>query len=74
MERHLAEAQLLDQEAIDAFEQEAEAFAADLRELMQQEPMIDPAELFEHVYAEPTPALRRQHGQLMDELARESES
>jgi pyruvate dehydrogenase E1 component alpha subunit len=39
---------------------EAEAFASSLRDRMNAEPTLDPAALFEHVYATPTAALRRQ--------------
>ena len=35
---------------------------------MNADPILDPAELFEHVYAEPTPQLRRQAAQLAAEL------
>jgi len=40
--------------------EEAEAFAASLRDRMNADPTLDPAALFQHVYATPTPALRRQ--------------
>ena len=48
---------------------DAEAMAADLRSRMNQEPALDPMELFEHVYAEPTPQLLEQREQLRAELA-----
>lgn len=43
---------------------EAEAFASSLRDRMNLDPALDPAELFEHVYATPTRALRRQAAQV----------
>ena len=48
---------------------EAEAAAAQLRQRMQADVRRDPADLFRHVYAEPTPALRRQQQELAAELA-----
>src|SRR6185437_15482684 len=58
---------LLDDAAIAAVDAEAEEQARELRERMATDPGKDPAELFRHVYAEPTAALRGQR----DELARE---
>ncbi|GAA3054618.1 hypothetical protein GCM10020000_40960 [Streptomyces olivoverticillatus] len=43
--------------------------AADLRERMNQDPVLDPMELFTHVYAEQTAQLREQAAQLRAELA-----
>jgi 2-oxoisovalerate dehydrogenase E1 component alpha subunit len=43
--------------------------AADLRERMNQDPPLDPMDLFAHVYAEPTSQLREQQAQLRAELA-----
>lgn len=48
--------------------------AADLRARMNQDPELDPLELFAHVYAEPTPQLREQRDQLRAELAAEAET
>ena len=45
-------------------EEDREAFAA-----MNADPVTDPAELFTHVYTEPTAALRKQAAWLADELA-----
>ena len=69
LERHLTARGLLDASARDHVAVEAEAAASSLRERMNADPKLDPAELFEHVYAEPTPALRRQAATLSRELA-----
>ena len=47
---------------------EAERLAEQVRERMNAEPGGDPAELFAHVYARPTSALRRQRAVLESEL------
>ncbi|WP_037911489.1 pyruvate dehydrogenase (acetyl-transferring) E1 component subunit alpha [Actinacidiphila yeochonensis] len=73
LERELAGRGLLDAELRRRAADAAEAFAADLRERMSAPVEPDPAELFAHVYAEPTPQLRRQEAQLRAELAAERE-
>jgi 2-oxoisovalerate dehydrogenase E1 component alpha subunit len=60
---------LLDETAIAAIDAEAEEQARALRERMAADPSGDPAELFRHVYAEPTAALRHQQDELTRELA-----
>jgi 2-oxoisovalerate dehydrogenase E1 component alpha subunit len=60
---------LLDETAIAAIDAEAEQQARALRERMAADPSGDPAELFRHVYAEPTAALRHQQDELTRELA-----
>jgi pyruvate dehydrogenase E1 component alpha subunit len=60
---------LLSQDARAELDAEAEAAAAQLRQRMQADVRRDPADLFRHVYAEPTPALRRQQQELAAELA-----
>lgn len=47
---------------------EAEAFAADLRDRLRQDPEPDPLELFDHVYASPTPQLIEQRTALHEAL------
>ena len=69
LERHLSARGLLDASARDGVAAEAEALASSLRERMNADPVLDPASLFEHVYAEPTPALRQQAATLAAELA-----
>jgi 2-oxoisovalerate dehydrogenase E1 component alpha subunit len=51
------------------FGAEAEQFAADVRTAISGDMMADPAELFAHVYAAPTPALAAQRESLLAELA-----
>jgi pyruvate dehydrogenase E1 component alpha subunit len=72
LERELTGRGLLDGADRKRAADEAEAMAADLRERMQRDPALDPAELFAHVFAEPTPQLREQEAQLRAELAAEA--
>ncbi|MGW2820024.1 pyruvate dehydrogenase (acetyl-transferring) E1 component subunit alpha [Streptomyces sp. NPDC001443] len=71
LERELTERGLLDEDGIRVVRDDAEAMAADLRERMNQDPVLDPMDLFDHVYAEPTPQLREQRDLLRAELAAE---
>ncbi|WP_371555977.1 pyruvate dehydrogenase (acetyl-transferring) E1 component subunit alpha [Streptomyces longwoodensis] len=73
LERELTGRGLLDENGIDAVRQDAETFAAALRERMNQDPTLDPMDLFDHVYAEPTPQLREQRALLTAELEAEQE-
>jgi len=59
---------LLDDAAAGRLTAEAEQLAGELRDRMNAEVSVDPAELFEHVYARPTAALQRQRAALLDEL------
>jgi 2-oxoisovalerate dehydrogenase E1 component alpha subunit len=67
--QYLLDRELLDGAALSALDAEAEAQAEDLRQRMNTDPVPDPADLFRYVYAEPTPALRRQRQRLAAELA-----
>ncbi len=67
--QHLIARGLLDEPAIAALDAEAEAEAAALRQRMNTDTGHDPADLFRHVYAEQTPALRWQQQELSAELA-----
>ncbi|MEU0034579.1 MULTISPECIES: pyruvate dehydrogenase (acetyl-transferring) E1 component subunit alpha [unclassified Streptomyces] len=69
LEQELTTRGLLDEEGIQAAREAAETMAADLRARMNQDPVLDPMDLFAHVYAEPTPQLREQEAQLRAELA-----
>ncbi|MGH4035153.1 pyruvate dehydrogenase (acetyl-transferring) E1 component subunit alpha [Actinomycetota bacterium Odt1-20B] len=73
LERELTERGLLDDEAIRTAREDAEALAADLRERMNQDPVLDPMDLFTHVYAEQTSQLREQAAQLRAELEASAE-
>ncbi|MFG2309034.1 pyruvate dehydrogenase (acetyl-transferring) E1 component subunit alpha [Streptomyces sp. NPDC048566] len=73
LERELVERGLLDDTALKAVRDDAEAMAADLRERMNQDPEPDPMDLFEHVYARPTPQLLEQREQLRAELEAEAD-
>lgn len=72
LEHELTERGLLDDDAVRAAREDAETMAADLRERMNQDAVLDPMDLFAHVYAEPTPQLREQEAQLRAELAAEA--
>ncbi len=69
LEHELTERGLLDEAGIRAAREDAEAMAADLRERMNQDPALDPKDLFAHVYAQPTTQLLEQEAQLRAELA-----
>ncbi|QFU92243.1 pyruvate dehydrogenase (acetyl-transferring) E1 component subunit alpha [Amycolatopsis sp. YIM 10] len=68
IEAYLRSCGLLDDARRDAVLAEAEAFAAKVRDGMNADVEPNPAELFEHVYAQPTPALREQAAHLAEEL------
>jgi 2-oxoisovalerate dehydrogenase E1 component alpha subunit len=74
LERELTDRGLIDEGGIRAVRAEAEAMAAALREQMNQDPRLDPMELFTHVYAEQTAQLREQAAQLRAELAAAEEA
>ena len=67
--QHLIARGLLDEPAVAALDAEAEAEAAALRQRMNTDTVHDPGDLFRHVYAEQTPALRWQQQELFAELA-----
>ncbi|MET8982523.1 pyruvate dehydrogenase (acetyl-transferring) E1 component subunit alpha [Streptomyces sp. NPDC004539] len=64
VERELTARGLLDDARRKGVQDAAEAMAASLRERMNQDPALDPDDLFAHVYAEPTPQLREQRALL----------
>ncbi|MBP2472460.1 pyruvate dehydrogenase E1 component alpha subunit [Crossiella equi] len=68
LEKHLRAAGALTDEDLAAWTEEAEAKAADLRTRMNAEPVVDPMDLFTHVFAEPTSQLVEQRNTLAAEL------
>ncbi|WP_328476222.1 pyruvate dehydrogenase (acetyl-transferring) E1 component subunit alpha [Streptomyces sp. NBC_00377] len=69
LERYLRARGALTDEDVTAVREQAETLAAELRAGMNAESVPDPLELFDHVYAEPTPQLREQRAMLAAELA-----
>ncbi len=69
LESYLRTAGLLDDARLAEIAAGAEQLAAALRDRMNAEPLCDPAELFRHVYAQPTPALAAQRRALEADLA-----
>ncbi|MER7893904.1 pyruvate dehydrogenase (acetyl-transferring) E1 component subunit alpha [Micromonospora sp. NPDC094482] len=69
LETYLRDQGVIDDDAVAAIAEEAEANAADLRVRMNAQPTVDPLSLFDHVYAEPTPQLVEQREQVRAELA-----
>jgi pyruvate dehydrogenase E1 component alpha subunit len=71
LEAYLAQEGLLDDAVKQRAEEGAVQVATALRDGLMPEPVVDPADLFEHLYTEPTPQLKEQAAFLRDELARE---
>ncbi len=71
LEAYLREHDLLDDERLAAFAADAEEVAAAMRVGLSEDVPPDPADLFAHVYAVPTPQLVEQAALVADELARE---
>ncbi|QXE35752.1 pyruvate dehydrogenase (acetyl-transferring) E1 component subunit alpha [Streptomyces sp. GMY02] len=69
LEHELTELGILDKDGIREAAEAAEAMAARLRDRMNAEPVLDPMDLFTHVYADQTSQLREQAEQLRAELA-----
>ncbi|MDW8803524.1 pyruvate dehydrogenase (acetyl-transferring) E1 component subunit alpha [Streptomyces scabiei] len=74
LETYLRARGALTDQDITAVGEEAEALAAELRDGMNAETVGDPLELFDHVYAEPTPQLREQRALLAAELTQTAEA
>ncbi|WP_026401594.1 pyruvate dehydrogenase (acetyl-transferring) E1 component subunit alpha [Actinomadura rifamycini] len=73
LEAHLRGRGLLAPGDVAAADEAAEEFAARLRDRMNADPRANPLELFDHVFAEPTPQLREQRDLLASELAAEEQ-
>lgn len=68
MEEHLRERGLLDDASAERIRKEAEDMAEDLRDRLGTDPSPAALDLFDHVYARPTPQLDEQRSMLMQEL------
>ena len=68
LRNYLDRAGLLDQATLRAIDDEAELRAGRLRDAMNANPTLDPADLFAHVYTKPTASLTRQAALLEAEL------
>lgn len=73
LERELLERGMLDEDAVREAREAAETMAARLRDRMNADPVLDPNDLFAHVYAEKTAQLREQEALLRAELDAEDE-
>ena len=74
LDAYLRAQDLLDDAAADRLAAEAERLAKNVRDRLNADAAIDPAELFEHVYAQPTAALQRQRAALLAEIAEFAEA
>jgi pyruvate dehydrogenase E1 component alpha subunit len=74
LDAYLRAQDLLDDAAAERLTAEAERLARNVRDRLNAEAAVDPAELFEHVYAQPTAALERQRAALLAELAEFAEA
>lgn len=68
LERYLEAKGALDDALRTSITDESEEIASRMRDAMNAEPVLDPMELFEHVYNEPRAALREQRDALQAEL------
>jgi 2-oxoisovalerate dehydrogenase E1 component subunit alpha len=68
LETYLRGAGLLDDDAAAGLHQEADRFAASVRERMNADAASDPAEMFAHVYRTPTAQLIEQRDDLLEDL------
>jgi len=69
LERYLRSVGAMDDALAEGIAAEAESFAAQVRERMNADVEAEPSELFDHVYATPTPQLVEQREQVAAELA-----
>ncbi|MEU4353452.1 pyruvate dehydrogenase (acetyl-transferring) E1 component subunit alpha [Streptomyces virginiae] len=74
LETYLRARGALTDQDVAAVREEAETLATELRAGMNEESVPDLLELFDHVYAEPTPQLREQRALLAAELAADAAS
>ncbi|NDL60433.1 thiamine pyrophosphate-dependent dehydrogenase E1 component subunit alpha [Phytoactinopolyspora mesophila] len=72
LEAYLSAAGVLTDSDIKAANDAAEDFATGMRPQLNANPEVHPLEIFDYVFAEPTPQLREQRSQLEAELAQEA--
>ncbi|MET0135377.1 MAG: thiamine pyrophosphate-dependent enzyme, partial [Kibdelosporangium sp.] len=70
LERHLRDRSLLTDEDQARYAEQAERLAAHLRDGLNRDVTPNPAQLFTHVFASPTPQLREQAAVVQEELKR----
>jgi pyruvate dehydrogenase E1 component alpha subunit len=68
LQKYLQNQGILDEYVMAEIEAESEARAARLRDAMNTQPPLDPADLFAHIYSTPTASLKLQTQLLTDEL------
>jgi 2-oxoisovalerate dehydrogenase E1 component alpha subunit len=68
LEAYLMSTGALTDEDIGSARKQAEVFAGQLRDGLNADPVTDPLEMFDHVFAQPTAQLREQRGWLAEEL------
>ncbi len=68
LEAHLRSTGALDDDEARRVAAQAESFAADVRERLLAEPVVDPLDLFANVYATPSPQLLEQRDRVVAEL------
>jgi 2-oxoisovalerate dehydrogenase E1 component alpha subunit len=74
LETYLSNRGLLDQPRRDDIAAAAERFARTVREALSEDVSGDPASLFAHVYAQPTPLLQSEAAALAEELAERADA
>jgi pyruvate dehydrogenase E1 component alpha subunit len=74
LERELTARGILDEAGVQAARDDAEVMAAALREGMNADPVVDPMDLFAHVFAEQTDRLREQAAMLRAELVAQDDA
>jgi len=73
LEAWLSREGVIDDAFVASVAQEAEAFAADVRDRLSVDPVVDPMSLFDNVFATPSPQLLEQRAMVQAELDAEAE-
>jgi 2-oxoisovalerate dehydrogenase E1 component alpha subunit len=72
LEAYLLASGTLTDEDIGGARKQAEVFAGQVRDSLNADPKLEPLEMFDHVFTEPTPQLREQRGWLAEEMEGEA--